>query len=87
VRSLLPGMADYRRNFLSWDAAHLVRGPMQPHFDAITEVWFEDAAAIEAFRQAFSDPVIQKRIEEDEAHFLDGKSVQILVVEESGGPA
>jgi uncharacterized protein (TIGR02118 family) len=83
VRSMLPGMKDYRRNFLSWDETHLVRGPADRNFDAITEVWFEDQAAFDAFKQAFSDPRIKQRIEDDEDNFLDRQSVQILIVDET----
>lgn len=82
VLSLLPGMKDYRRNFLAWDEAHLLRGPAEPRFDAVTEVWFDDDAAFDAFKAAFADPKIRQRIEDDEDNFLDRESVQILVADE-----
>jgi uncharacterized protein (TIGR02118 family) len=83
IRSLLPGMKDYRRNFLVWDDEHAVRGPRQARYDAVTEVWFDDAETFEAFKQAFAEPKIRQRIEDDEDNFLDRDSVEIVVVDET----
>jgi uncharacterized protein (TIGR02118 family) len=73
---------DYRRNY-----PHTVRSDGQeidaaPEYDAITEVWFHDQRAYEAFSASMKTPQIRKCIVADEEQFLDRASSRIFIVEE-----
>ena len=82
VRSLLPGLGDYRRSYVTWDPSRILRDAQRPDFDVLTEVWFEDSEAFEQFKRAFAEPEVAKRIEEDEAKFMDRESIRIFIVDE-----
>jgi uncharacterized protein (TIGR02118 family) len=77
VKGIMPGIIDYRRNYL----AEAVGG-----FDVVTEVWFEDREVFEhAMRLATSEPGAA-RIAEDEANFLDRSATVVAFPDEQGGP-
>jgi EthD domain len=56
---------------------------VEPHFDAITELWVEDYAAAERTFAELAQPLVAAEIATDEEHFLDrGKIRLFFVVEE-----
>jgi uncharacterized protein (TIGR02118 family) len=73
---------DYRRNY-----PHIARVDGRevaaaPEYDVITEVWFQDQKAYEAFSASMQKPEIRAQIVADEEQFLDRASSRIFVVDE-----
>ena len=89
IRSLLPGIIDYRSNFLDMEGAFLFPDAAPIDFDVITEIWLEDRAAYDRFITASADPEIARQIAEDEEHLFERKASRMVVVEERQwtGPA
>ena len=73
-----PGLRRLVRNFVRSDP----HGPA-PAYDAVFEVWFDDAVAMQA---AFASPQGQAEIA-DGPNFLDLARFQLLVVQEEDVPA
>ena len=85
VREVLPTIGKYVRNYL--DTISVSSGRQEgsaptPYFDVITELWFDDDAAYQAFVDALSDPEVSERLREDEERFLDRSIVQTYSVRE-----
>jgi uncharacterized protein (TIGR02118 family) len=77
---------DYRRNYLrSMRKAGVEVDGVMP-FDVITEVWFKDRAAYEAFSASMKQPEIRQQIVADEERFMDRDASQIFIVEENCSP-
>ena len=89
IRSLLPGIIDYRSNFLDMEGAFLFPDAAPIDFDVITEIWLEDRAAYDRFIAASADPAIARQIAEDEEHLFERGASRMVVVEERQwtGPA
>lgn len=83
IRSLLPGIVDYRRNFTIFDGAFVSDGAAAFDFDVVTELWFADRAAYDAAMAVALSPEIAARIAADEANFLDRTGTRMFLVEES----
>jgi uncharacterized protein (TIGR02118 family) len=86
ARELLPELRDYRRNYVM----HV--GPrsnaVDPDFDVITEMYFDDAAAAQAmYDRLRSDTVLARRMQEDEAALFDCGRFVILALDERVSPA
>lgn len=75
ILSIMPGIAEYRRNFLET--------PMDG-FDVVTELWFADQSAYDRAMAAASEAMA--RIAADEENFLDRSATRLSVVAEHGGP-
>jgi len=82
IRSLLPGIVEYRRNFTLFDGAYVNEGAAPFDFDVVTELWFESRAAYDAAMAKVADPEIGQRIAEDEENFLDRSGTRMFLVEE-----
>ncbi len=82
IRSLLPGIIEYRRNFPDFTDAFVSAGAAPFDFDVVTELWFADRAAYDAAMAVAADPAVARRIAEDEAHFLDRSATRMFVVDE-----
>lgn len=85
VRELLPTIGHYVRNYMELKTVPNGRpdgGAPTPYFDVITELWFEDEAAYQAFLDALSDPEVSRRLQEDEDNFLDRSIAQVFQVQE-----
>jgi len=82
IRSLLPQIVEYRRNFIDLEGAYIFEGASPPDFDVITEIWYRDRAAYEDMAAAVMQPDIAKQISEDEARFLDRSKTRMFVVDE-----
>lgn len=79
VRSLLPGMASYTRNYVQpggWAA---------PPFDVITEILYDSPEAFAQSRKILENPEVVRRIQQDELNFVDRRSAITYVVDEVGG--
>jgi uncharacterized protein (TIGR02118 family) len=90
VRTLLPSIGKYVRNYLSNSSLSAGRqeatgSAPSPYFDVITELWFADQAAYDKFIADLNDPATSKRLQEDEERFLDRSVVQTFSVAEYGG--
>lgn len=75
--SIMPGIVDYRRNFLP----ESVGG-----FDVVTEIWFADQAAFDKAMALASQPPGGDLIAVDEEKLFDRSRTLVRVVEERGGP-
>lgn len=84
IKSLLPEIRDYRRNFV--DAAAYGRFGEAPEFDVVTELWFDDRASYEAFIARCAEPEVARKIAEDEENVFDRSATRLFVVEEHGMP-
>jgi len=81
IRSLLPQIREYRRNFIDFSDESFGQAP---DFDVITELWFDDREAYESFRANSADPEIFRRIAEDEENVFDRSATRLFVVDEHG---
>ncbi len=82
IRSLLPQICGYRRNFIHPDGAFISAGAAERDFDVITELWFPDQAAYEAAMALHDRPEIGGCIASDEENFLDRSRTRMFIVEE-----
>jgi hypothetical protein len=86
-----PFLLDYRRTYLEGEAgyADLVSGEDADAaaagsfaYDCITEMWFRDAATLDAMFETLSRPEVRAALTEDENRFLDRDSVRVIRCEE-----
>ena len=82
----------YRRNYIDRDRTALTErnaeaAAQNSDFDSITEVFFEDWEAFEAFRDASADPAIRAQIVADEVKFLDPSAIRRYIVTPDGDSA
>ncbi len=82
IRSLLPQICGYRRNFICPEGAYINAAAAERDFDVITEIWFADLAAYNAAMALSAQPEIGQRIAEDEENFLDRSHTRMFVVDE-----
>ena len=73
ILSIMPGIQDYRRNFLDVAIGD---------FDIVTELWFADRASFDLAMSAATQPEAAARIAADEALFLDRSATRFVTVEE-----
>lgn len=86
IRSLLPQVIEYRRNFLELEGAFISEGTSAPDFEVITEMWYADRPSYDAMLAIATRPDVAQRIAEDEANFLDRSRTRMFLVEERGAP-
>jgi len=84
IRSLLPGILDYRRNYVERDGAFVFAGASPIDFDVVTEIWLADRAAYDRFVARAGEPDIAERIAQDEENLFDRAATRMFVVEERG---
>lgn len=86
IRSLLPHLHIYRRNYLVFDDP-LINvdgrggGSESAGYDVLTEGVLGSREEAEAFFAAFANPEIFSKIQADEANFVAPGSVKVYVVE------
>lgn len=92
VRQLLPTIGHYSRNYLDLDispkqheSVSEVTAP-PPYFDVITEIWFEGQSAYDQFVADLLDPEVSRRLQQDEANFLDRRVIQTFMADERISP-
>jgi len=88
-------MADYRRSYpvanpVGDDTVYNPSGkdlitPDNAPFDCMTEIWFDDAAAMKGLFATMARPEIAAEFAEDEECFIDRTTTRIVVCEESRG--
>lgn len=87
---LLPFFSAYQRNYLIKDEAykpdHLDEVPPVPDYDVVTEISFASRDDYQKMVDALADPVIGKRIADDEENFLDRNAMVMFFVEEHVTP-
>jgi len=82
IRSLLPEVCGYRRNFIDGEGAFVGPDAVVPEYDVITELWYADRAAYDSAMARHAQPEIGDRIRDDERKFLDSASVCMFIVDE-----
>ncbi len=87
IRRLLPGIVDYRRNYVDPAGAFLFPGAAALDFDVVTEIWLADGAAYDRFVARAAEPDIARQIARDEEKLFDRSATRMFVVEEHGAPA
>ena len=82
-------LVDYRRNYpisAVKNPSNVPPGTVPPayqtDYDAITEMWVKDQAALEEVGRIFNDPKINPILVEDELKFLDRPEAIMIVSEE-----
>ncbi|MCP1470384.1 ketosteroid isomerase-like protein [Sphingobium sp. OAS761] len=82
IRRLLPGIVDYRRNYVDLDGAfsYPAAGPID--FDVVTEIRLADRAAYDRFIARASEPDIARQIAQDEENLFDRSTMRMFVVDE-----
>ena len=87
----VPFYHEYRRNFLLPDSmvavSHVGPEAQRPQFDVITQLWFENQAAVDAMQQEMSETDAGELIAEDERHQFDRTRMLMVVAEEYITPA
>jgi len=82
IQSLLPDIADYRRNYV--DRSGAFESPEAAiDFDSITEMRFADRAAYDRFLARARQPEIAKAIAEDEENVFDRSATRMFTVDET----
>lgn len=76
------GKAEGTERNAEYPATVLVGAQAEFDYDAFAELTFSDAAAFQAFFGVVQQPENQARIKEDEAKFLDGARMTVVVVGE-----
>lgn len=82
IRSLLPMIVEYRRNFVNLDGAFLFPGAAPIDFDVVTEMWFADRAGYDAFLARSADPEVASAIAQDEENVFDRSATRMFLVDE-----
>lgn len=82
VRELMPGIVDYRRNYVQAEGGFTFVATPPFDYDSVTEIWFADRAAYDAALIAVSQPEAAARLAADEEHFIDRARTRMFVVEE-----
>lgn len=82
VRALMPGIVDYRRNYVQTEGAFAFAETPAFDYDSVTEIWLRDRAAYDAAIAAVSHPEAAARLAADEENFLDRARTRMFVVEE-----
>ena len=83
IAKLLPMIARYTRSYLPTEPA--VSGKIGTvEFDVLTELWFADEAALQAFWARIRSPEVIAQIRADEANFLLSERTLMYQVQECG---
>ena len=84
IVSLLPGIAEYRRNHVTREGA-FESAVAAIDFDSVTEMRFADRAAYDRFLAAAARPEVARAIAEDEENVFDRAATRMFVVDETPG--
>ncbi|WP_137724840.1 EthD domain-containing protein [Prescottella subtropica] len=79
IRSLLPQIRGYRRNYL--DHGSRIGAADAPGFDVISEFVFDDRAAYDDMPATHARPEVKAVIEADEENFLDRARTRMYLVD------
>lgn len=81
IRSLLPQIVEYRRNYLDRSSAIGTDGAVDPDFDVISEFVFDDMSGYEGMLATHAQPEVAAAIAADEENFLDRSRIRMYVVD------
>lgn len=88
---LVPFYHEYRRSFLLPDSmvavSHVGEAAARPQFDVVTELWFEDQAAVERMQREMAETNAGELIAEDERDQFDRSKMLMILAEEYVTPA
>lgn len=76
VRRLLPMIGEYRRSYIQ--PGLVPRSEFEVDYDVVTELLFEDRAALDAFWKTIRQPEVIRAIREDESHFLQSDRTRMI---------
>jgi uncharacterized protein (TIGR02118 family) len=79
VRRLLPTVGEYRRSYVAPD---LIPRAMAVDYDCVTELGFDDQAALDAFLTTIDEPEIRALIRADEANFIERSKTRTIGTEQ-----
>lgn len=82
ILSLLPHIADYRRNYVDRKGA-FAASPDAIDFDSVTQLRFASRAHYDAFLAAAEEPETARLIAEDEEALFDRAATRMFVVDET----
>jgi hypothetical protein len=83
IESLSPTVAAYHRSYVDHSSLWTsTRGTTELGIDAITELWFPDAAAYAVQEEVMRRPDVRRRVAEDEAQFMRRDLTRIFRVDE-----
>jgi len=82
IRRLVPIGQDYRRSYTDQMRVNGREVDDAFEYDAVSEVWFNEAADYAAFAAAMRNPAIFQQVVADEENFLDRAATRILMVTE-----
>lgn len=82
IRSLLPDILDYRRNYVDRDGA-FESTVAAIDFDSVTEIYFADRAAYDRFLAMSARPEIAQAIADDEENVFDRAATRMFVVDQT----
>jgi hypothetical protein len=82
ILSLLPEIADYRRNYVDRNGA-FESAVAATDFDSVTEMRFADRAAYDRFLACAGRPEIAQAIADDEENVFDRAATRMFVVDET----
>lgn len=82
ILSLLPEIADYRRNYVDRTGA-FESAVAAIDFDSVTEMRFADRAAYDRFLACAARPEVAQAIAEDEENVFDRAATRMFVVDET----
>ena len=80
VKSLLPMIAEYRRNYLFNDL--VPNSAHEPDYDVLTELLFDSDESLAAFWERLMEPEVRRLIQQDEQHFLQSDKTRMIGVQE-----
>ena len=83
ILSVSPTVAAYHRNYVDHASIWNAGGASELGIDAITELWFSDAAAYAVQEEAMRRPDVRRRVAEDEAQFMRRDLTRIFRVDEA----
>lgn len=86
IRSLLPDILDYRRNYVDRDGA-FTSEVAAIDFDSVTEIYFADRAAYDRFLARSADPEVARAIAEDEENVFDRAATRMFLVDQTPATA
>ncbi|SFR91611.1 nuclear transport factor 2 family protein [Sphingomonas jatrophae] len=83
IVGLCPQILAYRRNFVQAEGRFEFGAAID--FDVVTELYFADRTAYDAFVARNAEPEVARLIAEDEENVFDRAATRMMVVEEHGG--
>lgn len=78
----VPQLRKYQRTYLEAFREPFTGVVVEPEFDVITEMWYDDRASFEESMAVIAEPGLKAKFEEDEERFFDrSKNRFMLAVE------